>query len=293
MSQPIADVPGSDRTDEQIIEGWGNLGPVVVQMRRRIESLENERARNITALVEEGIAVKVRLDALEEDMKSAACAGAVQARFNDIERRLPKPIPVVTPLAPRCPCEDGSLCALVPGSKAHPHPVCYTCGGPVEPERHCYAHPTCYRCLPPPVPLTVKLPRSALVGSITDHGTPIVPAPQPAPSPDYAITEPTGTAGGTWPLQERALVGHEVCGCDEAVNLRGRIAVLERELKASQRAHGIKCDEVFALRALLGRIGVYADTYGKDLVPTGPDSYGEGVRAVKGTLKTMLGTVNR
>jgi hypothetical protein len=36
----MMDSSPTELTDEQIINGWGNLGPVVVQMRRRIEALE-------------------------------------------------------------------------------------------------------------------------------------------------------------------------------------------------------------------------------------------------------------
>ena len=40
--------------------------------------------------------------------------------------------------------------------------------------------------------------------------------------------------------------------------------------------------------ALLGRLGVWADTYGAALVPHGPDTYGDGVRACKTQVKAIL-----
>jgi hypothetical protein len=46
--------------------------------------------------------------------------------------------------------------------------------------------------------------------------------------------------------------------------------------------------ELERLRQIIDRLDEYANTFGKDLVPSGPDSYGEGVRAVKRTVKAII-----
>lgn len=60
--------------------------------------------------------------------------------------------------SPRCGADGdrGMARGHVAGGDAPPTgPSCARCGGPVEPQRHCYAIPTCYRCLPPPDPIPV------------------------------------------------------------------------------------------------------------------------------------------
>jgi hypothetical protein len=69
---------------------------------------------------------------------------------------------------------------------------------------------------------------------------------------------------------------------------------LGRELRAKVTDRTERHAECFrqlaAANALLGRIGVWADTYGAALVPHGgaADTYGDGVRACKAQIKAML-----
>jgi hypothetical protein len=73
-------------------------------------------------------------------------------------------------------------------------------------------------------------------------------------------------------------------------DIRSAIARLSRDTPSG--LHIAKIAElqgrVRELEDVLDLVSRYADTYGADLVPTGPDSYGEGVRAAKRTLKTLL-----
>jgi hypothetical protein len=165
-----------------------------------------------------------RIQALEElQQQTTEDMLEFHSRLKEFELRLPAAIPVVTPLAPRCPCEDGSLCALVPGSKAHPHPRCVRCNGTVEPERHDYAQPTCYRCLPPPEPLPVRA-----VTPLADTFGPAV-APQNlalpdyllAPAPDYSTERPAEVE-----TNER-----QRCSCHESEWLRSKLRAIASVLE--------------------------------------------------------------
>lgn len=74
----------------------------------------------------------------------------------------------------------------------------------------------------------------------------------------------------------------------ECRSLREQIAALRRVCDIDAQTCRDALAEVDRLRQVVDRIGEYADTFGKDLVPRGADSYGEGVRAVKGTVKTII-----
>jgi len=64
----------------------------------------------------------------------------------------------------------------------------------------------------------------------------VTPLAQHCPAPDYRITEPAGTAGGTWPPKRDP----EPCSCDEALALQallGRVrAALDEAYKLPNRA---------------------------------------------------------
>lgn len=84
----------------------------------------------------------------------------------------------------------------------------------------------------------------------------------------------------------------------EVQQLREQLAdkalVLERyaALKSLFETDAQTCREALAevdhLRDVLDLVAKYADTYGHDLIPHGHDSYGEGVRAAKRTIKNLL-----
>jgi hypothetical protein len=174
------------------------------ELTRRVAAIENERARNITALVEQGAEFERRIKSLEGDVKHAVEEEGLLRRIEaleqwrgDMRENGQTPYTAYSELHNRMTTLEARLPAPIPVVDRDYH--CVQCGGPVEPERHCYAHPTCYRCLPPPEPLPINLPASM---------RPV------APAPDYAIErEP------------------EKCSCEESEALRESVAQAEVDAK--------------------------------------------------------------
>ncbi len=91
-----------------------------------------------------------------------------------------------------------------------------------------------------------------------------------------SLSEPDpGNALGRIRVALRAIEGRGECP-DTLLRARERLASLEAQLASA--------------RDTLWRLREWSDTFGKDLVPRGPDTYGEGVRACKETVKRMLST---
>lgn len=103
---------GPELTEEQILNGWGNLGPVVVRILRRVTALENWEGGALDRHFDSRCdALSQRLDALEQTVKAndeARHLGEGELRgYNQaleravvrLEARLPAPVSAVTPLA--------------------------------------------------------------------------------------------------------------------------------------------------------------------------------------------------
>lgn len=73
---------------------------------------------------------------------------------------------------------------------------------------------------------------------------------------------------------------------NEGAAERDRHARAERELAGSVTRRHEK--RAWNAEWILSRIGLYVDEYGEALVPTAADTYGDGVRAVKGAIKSRL-----
>lgn len=79
--------------------------------------------------------------------------------------------------------------------------------------------------------------------------------------------------------------------CSVCIDNKRREAALHKALRIIDAHESDRAEleaEVSYLRDVLDLVAKYADTYGADLIPHGPDSYGEGIRAAKGTIKKLL-----
>jgi hypothetical protein len=218
------------------------------EIRRRVAALENERARNITALVEDGVTVKGRLDALEHEKRTLFHALDTETAIReDIGRRV------------------SALEARLPPAKLAPS--CVGCGGPVEPARHDYVSPTCYQCLPPPEPLPT---RQIGTGTVVIQREPdfepkgiALPDYILAPAPDYRIAEPDedpcyecGTKHGPDENTQCPLSSvydgpsiSDPCSCEESEALRADLRVTLDDLNRKIDLLGEARSELERLRA--------------------------------------------